>query len=442
MTKKTDLPKRYVSVSYRGIKGIRKDTKTGTFLVAKTIRGKRHSASFTTAREAADWKRNFHPGLTLKPLDNPKKNKALQSLSELPHLKHQDTASLKNGTDYGYKFSDIWEMYLKNHISRLEYSSHLKAVQRAKHFFVGMMNVKMVDITADFISEFLALEREKAIKKHKRRYNFNADLKYLKSFLNWYRENVDAMFVNPILKRHKLEGQIQKIPRRKKKMNKHELLAFFDSMGQDGIFWKDFAETQFYFSSRVQEVAGLQWESVDFTNGVIEIENVVVWGPSRKFHYLKDSPKNNEMRKIPMTDRLFEILKRRWKEKQPSMVEDKRTGEKVPCNFVFHFKGKPLDYHVIQNRYNVALRRVGLGKKFASTHILRHSMANLVRERMGLDHAQAVGGWKTRQLVEHVYTERPAHLTKDALSNIEGFMDTVEEESATRFKQLSEAKSA
>ena len=56
-------------------------------------------------------------------------------------------------------------------------------------------------------------------------------------------------------------------------------------------------------------------------------------------------------------------------------------------------------------------------------------MANLVRERMGIEHAQAVGGWKTRELVEHVYTERPAHLTKDALKNIEEFMS--ENESAT-----------
>ena len=31
-------------------------------------------------------------------------------------------------------------------------------------------------------------------------------------------------------------------------------------------------------------------------------------------------------------------------------------------------------------------------------------MANLVRERMGIEYAQAVGGWKTRELVEHVYS--------------------------------------
>ncbi len=77
-------------------------------------------------------------------------------------------------------------------------------------------------------------------------------------------------------------------------------------------------------------------------------------------------------------------------------------------------------------RYNKALKKAGLGHKYSSTHILRHTMANLVRERLGIEHAQAVGGWKTRELVEHVYTDRPAHLTKDALKNIEDFMEEKE----------------
>ena len=49
-------------------------------------------------------------------------------------------------------------------------------------------------------------------------------------------------------------------------------------------------------------------------------------------------------------------------------------------------------------------------------------MANLVRERIGPEYAQAVGGQKTGKLVEKVYMERPVHLTKDALENIEHFM--------------------
>ena len=81
MTKKTRKRKsRYISVSYRGIKGIRQDTKSKTFLVEKSIRGERYSATFDTVREAADWKKNFHPSLNLSPLRSPQKSAALEKL--------------------------------------------------------------------------------------------------------------------------------------------------------------------------------------------------------------------------------------------------------------------------------------------------------------------------------------------------------------------------
>ena len=82
-----------------------------------------------------------------------------------------------------------------------------------------------------------------------------------------------------------------------------------------------------------------------------------------------------------------------------------------------------MTYRTIQYRYNKALKKAGLNHKFASTHIMRHSMANLVRERLGVEHAQAVGGWKNRDMVEHIYTDMPAHLTENAIKNIECFMD-------------------
>ena len=215
------------------------------------------------------------------------------------------------------------------------------------------------------------------------------------------------------------------MPKRKKKMRKHELLSFFQALGEEGTLWRDFAEVQFFFSGRVQEVAGLQWGSVDFIDGIIEIENVAIWDSKKGFHHLKNCTKNGEERRVPMTRRLYTILKRLAEKKLPSIVEDKRTGKHRSVNFVFHIKGQPLKYRMIQYRYNHALKQAGLGDKYSATHILRHSMANLVRERMGIEHAQAVGGWKTRALVEHVYTESPAHLTKDALENIEDFMSSV-----------------
>jgi site-specific recombinase XerD len=89
---------------------------------------------------------------------------------------------------------------------------------------------------------------------------------------------------------------------------------------------------------------------------------------------------------------------------------------------VFHINGRPLTYREIQYRYNKALLKAGLGDKYSSTHIMRHTMANMVRSKVDLDAAQAVGGWKTRELVENVYTETPSHLGSNARDVIEKYL--------------------
>ena len=417
---------RYVTVSHRGIKGIRKDTQSKKFLVEKKIRGERYAASFETLREAADWKKNFHPGLNWKPLaySQKKKDGLEKRLSDLGLGMKRTVEVQKNGTDLGYTFGDVYELYVAKHLSKLEASTFEAYTKWTTRFYDRLMRIPMVEMTADEVSRHVAAKRKEAIENPTgKRYGFKHELKYLKALFNWYHENVDARFVNPVLKRHRVEGEIRKMPKRQKKMRRHELQAFFNAFGKDEQLWRDLAETQFYFSGRVQEVGGLQWDSVDFDDGIIRIESVAVWSASKAFQYLKDTPKNGEERLVPMTGKLRSILERRFEEQRPSRFKDGRTGKMVPCSFVFHQDGQPLVYRWIQYRYNKALRKAGLNHKFGSTHILRHSMANLVRERLGIEHAQAVGGWKSREMVEHVYTEKPAHLTEDALKNIEDFMD-------------------
>ena len=196
--------KRYVSVSYRDIKGIRKDVKSNTFLVEKRIRGKRYFATFKTARDAADWKKNFHPSVNFTPLGNSKKSKAVKKLSELINLRTQG-AMAKNGTDLGLHFKDAWDLYLEKHSMIFEFTTFEKTEQKGKYFLKDLMNVPMVELNAMFISNYLEIQKEKAIKNKimngKVRYQFTGDLKILKTMLNWYRENIDPMFVNPYFKK-------------------------------------------------------------------------------------------------------------------------------------------------------------------------------------------------------------------------------------------------
>ncbi|MCT4642797.1 MAG: site-specific integrase [Bacteriovoracaceae bacterium] len=414
--------KRYETITYKNVKGIRRDSSSGKFRVEKYIRGERFSATFSNVREAADWKKNFHPSLSLKRIDNSKiKNKAKEKLKEI-EVKKRNSIKVINGNDLGYTFSDVWELYKIKHLSKIEKSSRDKRLADASSFYKGLMDVKMIHFNADLISTHLELKKEIALLNPKsRRFNFDNDLKSLKALLNWYREKYDDQFSNPILKRHREEGIIRKIPNKKKKLKKHELLAFFDALESDSLFWRDFAETQFYLASRVQEVAGLLLSSVDFISKTLDIENVMVWGVDKKFSYLKDSPKNSEDREASINGKLFEIMQRRKIERfQGSFKVCPVTG--VSLDLVFHIEGKPLSYRQIQYHYNKALKKAGLSHKFSSTHIMRHTMANMVRSKLGLDSAQAVGGWKDRSLVENVYTETPSHIGLEAREKIENFL--------------------
>ena len=88
--------------------------------------------------------------------------------------------------------------------------------------------------------------------------------------------------------------------------------------------------------------------------------------------------------------------------------------------FVFNIEGKPMGYRQLQYRYNKALKKAGLFPEFSATHVLRKAMANIVRQSMGLDAAQAVGGWKSREVVEKVYTDNmPTELNKSAVENVQ-----------------------
>lgn len=415
----TKVKKRYETVSYQGIKGIRKDLKSGSFRVEKYIRGERFNATFDNIADAADWKKNFHPSLSLEPKSKSRiKENAQIKIEAL--IKNREIKKI-NGNDLGYTFADVWEHYKEKHLSTVEESTRWRRLRDAI-FYEGLMNFKMIDFNAGLISQYLLNRKEQAINKlNSRRFNFDNDLKNLKAIFNWYIENCDEQFSNPILKRHKKEGVIRKVPRKKKKLKKHELLAFFKCLEEDSLFWRDFAEAQFFLSSRVQEPAGLLHESVDLEDRVLRVENVVVWGEDKKFLYLKDSPKNNEDRDVFMNDRLFFIIQRRLMD-IPSSGWIKCPRNKRELRFVFHINGKPLGYREIQYRYNKALKKAGLSHKYSATHIMRHTMANMVRSELGLDSAQAVGGWKTRDLVENVYTETPTHIGGEARSTIEGLL--------------------
>ncbi|MCK5072277.1 MAG: hypothetical protein KAQ98_02550 [Bacteriovoracaceae bacterium] len=370
MRKKQSLndKKRYVSIKEH--KGLRKDLISGKIYVRKTINKKQYSAYFDSIREAIHWRNTFHPSLNYTKYESTRMDK-------FSDLKPETIQASLNGEKTQYRFSDIWEYYQEYYFPTLSRSTVEEKGRKAQRFFDGLMNFKMVELSAELLDLYLK-EKVKIAKVvgNPRRFDFNSELKILGAFLNWYRNNYDPRFINPILPRHKIIGMIKKKNKSKKKMTKDQVLLFFDSF--EDQFWRDFAEFQFYATARVQEVGGLQKSNVNLSKSSVEIINVAVWIKRHTFTYLKEIPKNGEPRCVHINNRLREILERRLSDvsKIPCKHFFESTGERL--DFVFHINGEPPSYRVIQYQYNRALKRAGLFKEFRSTHIMRKAMANIV----------------------------------------------------------------
>ncbi len=319
-------------------KGIRKDSITGKYVARKSIHGKQYSETFNTIPEALNWRNQFHPLLT---------SSELKSTSERDETLVRDKVyGRPNGVDQRFNVGEVWELYRRQHFPSLEPQTVVEREKFCVGFLKGMLQYKMIELNSEFLDAYIAIKVREAQEKSSRRINFNEDLKKLKSFLNWYRENYDSMFVNPVLKRHKIAGIVRKdYVKSNRKMTLKEVKSFFDAF--DDPFWRDFAEFHFYMAGRIQEVAGIQKQSIDFDYGLVKISDVSVWGSKKKFTRLKEIPKNGEERVVHFNDKMKEIILRRVRDVSATPCEFTRTSTGERLDFLFHIEGQPLSYRQI-----------------------------------------------------------------------------------------------
>lgn len=258
--------KRFVAL--KGHKGIRQDTKTGNYQARKYIDGKEYSESFSKISQALKWKNEFHP-----------------SLKEKEEILNESTHRF-NGVETEYKFEDIWNLYREQHLPSISPQSRSDVLKRANKIAPKLVKYRMVHINAKVLDSVVKeLVNEASKEDHNKRHSFDKELQTLRAILNWYKENYDAMFVLPILKRHYIAGTIKKKIKSTKKMTISEVKKFFEAIEDE--FWRDFAEIHFFMAGRVQEPAGLQVKSVDFKNRILSVCDVSVWGEIRSLCILK-----------------------------------------------------------------------------------------------------------------------------------------------------------
>ncbi len=362
-------------------KGIRKDLRNGHYVAAKSFQGKRISKSFKKLSDARDWQRHF--------------NKVDHDRSICADM----------------LFLTAWERYLHEHIATLNFSSQERIIGRYK-LFKKLHQIKMNLITPNILTDFLLFHKKRyKSKKTTKRCNFDQELKILKAFFNWYRETINYRFINPILKRHKRIGKIRDVEFKNKKMTPEEISLFFQTIKKMDLFWYEVALTQFYFASRIQEIAGLQKSSVDFDSREVLIKDVVIWDSKKHFKELKKLPKNGDVRIVYLNDEIFKIFQRK-------IAENKEP-------FLFSLYGRPLEYREIQYNYQKALIKCGLASKFSGTHFMRHSMATITRGvTKSLELTQAITGHKDQRLVQH-YAFMNSDNNKQAQIQVETFFENL-----------------
>lgn len=384
------MTKRYQSLPNH--KGIRKDNKSNKYVAAKSINGLRFSKTFSLLRDAILWQKTFVPDELASEQRRPKAEVVQEEASEAPEK----------------TFGDVLDRYFNEHLPCLGLSTRQNR-KGMMEFFEGLREVSLSKFTPEIVSGHLLEEKKRVLKiGHKRRCSFDHELKVLKSICNWYAEE-DYTFRNPVLKRHRLLGQIREPDQKRLKMKREEFNRFLGAL-MERPFWYDFALVHFFCAGRVQEIAGLQIESVDFENAQLLIKDVVVWDKStKKLAELKTLPKNGESRYVYLNEAMAGALRRQ--------IGDRTSG------FVFRSpSGEALTYREIQYNYACALKDAELDHEFSGTHFVRHSMATITRLATGsLDATQSVTGHKDQGLVQQ-YAELDLSLNREAILKVESFM--------------------
>lgn len=370
----TTKPKRYEQL--KNCPGVRKDLTTNNYEAYKTIKGERYSATFESLKDAKVWRLTFIP------------------------VEEKVLARKMN-------LGELIEEYKKEHLAGLAYSTRAVRLDRIK-IFDDILHLDVEKLTPDILHKFFKTKASAARSSQSRRMNFDGEIKDLRAILNWYRENYNYQYVVPIIaKKLRASCTIKKDRKIKEKLSADEFIQFFDALDP---FYRDVALVQSRIAGRIGEVAGLQFQSIDFKNRTLLVKHVVVYGRKKEFIELKSNPKTGDIRSCYITDDLLEVLKRR-------LILKHRSND-----YVFHVNGEPLKYRSVQHAYDYALKKVGLIHKTSGTHMIRHFTATLTRLVCGnLDAVQSVTGHKTMKLVEH-YGALASTLQGDSITKVESFL--------------------
>lgn len=216
--------------------GIYQNLKSQNYLAVKKIAGRSYQKTFSSLTRAKEWRTGL--------VRNPSNPQAIKKT----------------------KLKNVWISMQEIHFPSLSLSTRSIWIRRFR-LLKSLEDLAMDEITSSKITtwvnenvQYFKLDSERLGKGNSGRCNLNNELNLLVTIFNWYKnsekyEKEALAVICPIKRKHKEQGFIKPLPDKRKQINLHDALLFFDELKP---LYKDLALLQFYCAVRIGEIAGLQ----------------------------------------------------------------------------------------------------------------------------------------------------------------------------------------
>lgn len=273
-----------------------------------------------------------------------------------------------NAEDSKMLFSDCldkFEEYAKTNVRAQTFQVYQTRMPYLRDTLLA--KVRVTDITSKVVDLWLEELLKSPTAKNPGRKSFGKEIELLSNVFNWYRENRNEAFVNPLTNRHREKARYKDVaPRRQDYFIRPEEVR--DWIGwlkehRQPVYWQ-LATFLVLTGCRIGEACALKWEAIDFNMRIARVVRTIYWDHHTKHPVLTDTTKTQgSNRIIALPEELLTLL-----------LEMKNASGGSEWIFPGK-KGNALKYNAIQSAFNAGF--VALGLPWRSTHICRHTFATI-----------------------------------------------------------------
>jgi integrase len=258
----------------------------------------------------------------------------------------------------------VWKTAQAPHLFVTTRENIFSKLKHAESFFNGWM---VMEIDSSAIDQWLAhLKNPDYLKGQKvTRLGYNEEYQALRHPLTYYMSRMNKEYRLPFLRQHKKMLKVRDKPETPPKdMPLAKVGEFLSRLKADVINTKYeciyyMAAIQYSEAGRIQEIAPLEVEDIEFITGQVRRNKRLIWRKHKMSeHFVQPGLKARGA--VAGFSKYSLALVKEW------MI---RSGtRKGP---LFLIEGKHVTYRMIQFRYDKALAAVGI--PFRGTHLLRHA---------------------------------------------------------------------